>query len=62
MSKNTLKAIARRVDAGLIEFAIGEKMYYVNYARHTVIHYLENVGGPQITYFDELPLKKEVLS
>ena len=54
MNRNTLKAIKRRVDAGMNEFTIGERTYYVNRERKTVIYYSQYVGGPQIIYFEEL--------
>ena len=56
MNKNTLKAIAKRIRAGEKEFTIGEYTYYANYECRTVIHYCKHIGGPQITYFDELGL------
>lgn len=51
MNKNTLKAIAKRIDAGEKEFTIGKYTYYANYERRTVIHYFGS--NPQITYFEE---------
>ena len=57
MNKNTLKAIAKRVDAGEKEFTIGKYTYYVNYERKTVINYFGD--NTQVTYFDWLPLKKK---
>lgn len=56
MTKATLKAIAKRVNAGLDKFKIGRYTYYADYENRVVIHYLEYFGGPQITFFDELPL------
>lgn len=55
MNKNTLKAIAKRVNAGLEKFTIGERTYFVNYEMKHVLYYEKYLGGnPQFVFFDKL--------
>ena len=55
MTKNTKRAVAKRLAQGLKEFTIGKITYCADYDRKTVLFYLPHfTGGPQIVYFDEV--------